>query len=87
MNYILPRTARKTDFGTIVPAFLLMDGSANELLCFLVWPLHKQQWVLVCSCLVGASPYSHYVMRSFPLEALGRRVFMPDVGRIPERAF
>ena len=35
MNCILSRIARKTDFGTyLVPTFLLMDGSANELLCF-----------------------------------------------------
>ena len=27
----------------LVPTFLLMDDSANELLCFLVWPLQRQQ--------------------------------------------
>ena len=49
----------------LVPTFLLVHDSANELLCFLVWPLKRQQWVLLCNCLVGALPYSHYVMRSF----------------------
>ena len=55
--------------GHHVPAFLFMDYSADELLCFLVWPLQRQQWVLlfICNCLVGALPYSHYVMRSIPL--------------------
>ena len=33
VNCILPSTACKTDFGT---AYLLMDDSANETLCFLV---------------------------------------------------
>ena len=47
-----------------------MDDSANELLCFLVWPFQRQQWVLLCNCLVGALPYSHYVMRSFPLRGV-----------------
>ena len=51
----------------LVPTFLLMDDSANELLCFLVWLLQRQQWVLLCNCLVGALRYSQYVMRSFPL--------------------
>ena len=51
----------------LVPTFLLMDDSANELLCFLVWPLQRQQWVLLCNRLVGALPYSLYVMRLFPL--------------------
>ena len=50
-----------------MPTFLLTDDSANELLCFLVWPLERQQKVLLRKCLVGALPYSHYVMRSFPL--------------------
>ena len=52
-----------------------MDGSANELLRFLVWSLQGQQWVSLCNCLVGALPYSHYVMRSFPLCAV--RVLFP----------
>ena len=47
-----------------------MDGSAYELLCFLVWPLRRQQWVLLCNCLVGALPYSHYAERSFPLSGV-----------------
>ena len=51
----------------LVPTFLLMDDSANELLCFLVWPLQRQQWALPCNCLVDALPYSHCVMRSFPM--------------------
>ena len=53
MNRILPRTARETDFGHLVPTFLLTDDSANELLCFLVWPLQSQQWVFLCNCLVS----------------------------------
>ena len=51
---------------TLAPIFLRMDDSANELLSFLVWPLQRQQWVFPCNCLVGALPYSHLVMRSFP---------------------
>ena len=46
---------------------MLIDDSANELLCFLVWPLQRQQSALLCNCLVGALRYSHYVMRSFSL--------------------
>ena len=51
----------------LMPTFLRMDNSTNELLCFLVWPLQRQQSLLLCNCLVGALSYSHYVMRSFPL--------------------
>ena len=29
----------------LVHTFLLMDDSANDLICFLVWPLQRQQWV------------------------------------------
>ena len=58
-----------------MPTFLFMDDSANELLCFLVWPFQRQQWVLLCNCLVGALPYSHYVIRSLPL--CGVRVLHP----------
>ena len=61
------------EFGTVRAFF--MDDSANELLCFFLWPLQRQQWVLLCNCLVGALPYSHYVMRSFPL--CGVRVLHP----------
>ena len=49
----------------LVFTFLSIDDSANELFLFLVWPLQRQQWVLLCNCLVGALPYSHYVVRSF----------------------
>ena len=61
----------------LVPTFLLMDGSANELLCFVEWPLQRQQWVLRCNCLVGALQYPHYqwMMRSLPL--CGVRVLHP----------
>ena len=31
----------------LVPTFFLMDDSANEIFCFLVWPLQRQQWVLL----------------------------------------
>ena len=51
----------------LAPTFLVMDDNVNELHCFLVWPLQRQQWVLLCNRLVGALPHSHYVMRSFPL--------------------
>ena len=57
----------KDGFWCVVPTFLLMDDIANELLCFLVWPLQRQQRVLLCYCLMGALPYSHYVMQSFPI--------------------
>ena len=33
----------------LVPTFLLMDDSANELLCFLVRPRQRQQWILLCN--------------------------------------
>ena len=52
-----------------------MDDNANELLCVLVWPLQRQQWVLLSNCLVGALPYSLSVMRTFPL--CGVRVIHP----------
>ena len=55
----------------LVSTFLLMDDSTNELFCFLVWPLQRQQWVLLCNYPVGALTYSHYVMRSFPLCRVG----------------
>ena len=45
-----------------MPTLLFVGDSANELICFLMCPLQRQQWVLLCNCLVGASPYSHYVM-------------------------
>ena len=35
----------------------------------------SNEWVLLCICLVGASPCSHYAMRSFPL--CGVRVLHP----------
>ena len=42
--------------------------ATNELLCFLVWPLQRQQLVLLFEYIVGALPYSHYyVMPSFAL--------------------
>ena len=41
-----------------------MDDSANELLCFLVWPLQRQQWVFLSNCLVGVLPFLHFVTRS-----------------------
>ena len=61
------KNARKTDFRHLAPTFLLVDDNANELLCFLVRPPQRQQWVLLFNCLVGALPYSPYMMRSFPL--------------------
>ena len=63
-----PSKNRSLDgLGHLVPTFLLMGDSANELLCFLVSPLQRQHWLLLCDCIVGALPYSHNVMRSFPL--------------------
>ena len=45
-----------------------MDDSANELY-FVFWCDHSRDsnGVLLCNCLVGALPFSNYVMRSFPL--------------------
>ena len=47
--------------------------------CFVLWCGHSRDsngyWILLCNCLVGVLPYSHYVMRSFPL--CGVRVFYP----------
>ena len=48
MNCILPRIARKTDFGTSRLFSCLWMTGANELICFLVWPLQRQQWELPC---------------------------------------
>ena len=71
-----PSNNRSSDgLRHLVRTFLLIDDSADELLCFLVWLLQRQQWVLLCNCLVGALPYSHYVMRSLPL--CGVRVLHP----------
>ena len=33
----------------LVPTFLNSDDSANQFLCFLVWPLQRQQWVFLCT--------------------------------------
>ena len=41
----------------LVPNSLLMSDSTNGLPCFLVWPLQRKQWVLLCNCLV--LPCSH----------------------------
>ena len=39
-----------------------------SLFYFLAWPLPETAMdVLICDCLVGASPYAHYVRPSFPL--------------------
>ena len=60
----------------LVPTFIvLIDDSVNELLYFLVWPLQTQQRASPCNCLMGALPYSHYVIWSFPL--CGVRVLHP----------
>ena len=50
-------------------AYFLAHGWQRQWvrLCFLVWSLQRLSWVLRCNCLVGALPYSHYAMRSFPL--------------------
>ena len=40
--------------------------------------IQRQQWVLLCNFLVGALPYSHYAMQSFPL--CGVRVLHPGGG-------
>ena len=44
-----------------------MGDSANELICFLVWPLRRQQWILLllllCISLVGvATPETQRVL-------------------------
>ena len=46
-----------------------MDDSTNELY-FILWGDHSRdskERMLLCNCLVGALPYSQYVMRSSPL--------------------
>ena len=60
----------------LVPTFLFVEDSANEfILCFLMWPLQRQQRVFLCNCLVGAIPYSHCATRSLLL--CGVRVLYP----------
>ena len=44
-----------------------MDDSVNEVIFFLVWPLPETAMGLLCSCLVAALPYTHYVIRSTPV--------------------
>ena len=68
MNCILPRTARKADFGTLWPLSCLWMTAPMSYYVF--WCGHSKdsnEWVQLCNCLVGTLPRSHYVMRSFPL--------------------
>ena len=44
-----------------------MDDSVNELMHLQVGPLPETAMGLLCICLVGALPNTHYVMRSPPL--------------------
>ena len=41
-------------------------AASNELVYFLAWPLPETTIGIVRICLVGALPYKHYVIRSFP---------------------
>ena len=45
-----------------------MDDSVNQWIRFLVWPLPETATCLLCNCLVGALPYTHYG---------GRNMFLP----------
>ena len=68
MKCILPKAARKTGFRHLVPTFLLMDDIANELY-IVFWCGHSRDsngYYYVIASWVPL-PYSHYVMRSFPL--------------------
>ena len=70
--HLLPRTARNTDFGLrhlVVPTFLLMNDSANELLCYLgfVTPRDSNVYYYVTASLMPYHIHSHNVTRSFPL--------------------
>ena len=42
--------------------FLHKDDSVNDLIYYLVWPLAETAMALLCDCLVGALPYTHYVI-------------------------
>ena len=75
MDCVLPRTVRETDFGTLCLLSCLWMTAPTRYTLILVWPLQRQQWALLCNCLVGALPYSHDAMRSFP--SCGLRVFHP----------
>ena len=59
MSCILLRTAFETDF-------LHVDDSVNELIYFLVWALPETAMGLLSTCLVGALPYTRYVIRPSP---------------------
>ena len=68
MNCTLPRTAHKTDFGTL--CLLSCVWIKASMSYFVFWCGHSRGsngYVLLCNSLVGALPYSYYVMRSFPL--------------------
>ena len=38
--------------------------ASNEFIYFLVWPLPETAIGILCNCLVGALPYTHYVISS-----------------------
>ena len=52
MSCILLRTAGEVDF--------LAYGASDKIICFLVWPLPETATGILCNCLVGAFPYTHY---------------------------
>ena len=43
-----------------------IDDTVNKLTYFLVWPLPETAMSLLCNCLVGVLPCTHYVIRSSP---------------------
>ena len=65
---ILPRTTRYTDVGTLylLSCFWMTAPMSHKLFSGVATP-ETAMGNLLCKCFVGALPYSHYVMRSFPL--------------------
>ena len=57
--------------------FSLMNESANDTYFVLVWLLRRQQWVFLCTCIVGALSYLHCVMRLFAMS--GVKVLHPEL--------
>ena len=44
-----------------------MDDSVNKLIYYLVGPIPETAMGVLFICLVGALPYTHYVIQSSPL--------------------
>ena len=58
---ILRRTARGEDF------LAYWTTAWNDSISFPVWPLPETATGVISNCVVGASPYTHYVIRPFLL--------------------